>query len=119
MHRYVELAGGKQAAIVVIPTASGASSYDQFHRTARWFSCREAGSCRVSVSTRTWRSLSAEIPVSVMAGHGAIYDHARQLPNGGKFYLLSDGDRFNLATREATRERHTPDEFWKVEADPW
>ena len=54
-----------------------------------------------------------------MGGYVAIYDHARQLPNGGKFYLLGDGDRFDLATREATREGHTRERFEKVEENPW
>lgn len=243
LHRFVELAGGKQAPIVVIPTAGGAESYDDFHPTARWLR-EEAGVESVTVlhthdrdeadseafvepirkaravwfsggrqwrladsylGTRTQRELDALLSrdgviggssagatiqgsylargdtqtntvmmgdhevgfgfvrnvaidqhvlrrnrqfdlveiiaakpellgigidenaailvrgdtFSVMAGYVAIYDHARQLPNGGKFYLLADGDRFDLATRVATREGHTPEEFEKVGADPW
>ncbi len=243
LHRFVELAGGKQAPIVVIPTASGAPSYDAFHRTARWFR-EQAGVESVTVlhtndrveadseafvepirnaravwftggrqwrladsylGTRTQRELDALLArggviggssagatiqgsylargdtkintimmgdhqegfgflrnvaidqhllrrnrqfdlveiveampellgigidenaailvrgdnFSVMGGYVAIYDHARQLPNGGKFYLLGDGDRFDLATREATREGHTREGFEKVEENPW
>jgi cyanophycinase len=243
LHRFVELAGGKQAPIVVIPTAGGAPSYDAFHPTARWFR-DEAGVQTVTVlhtrdrveadseafvesirnaravwfpggrqwrladsylGTRTQAELEALLArggviggssagatiqgsylargdtqtntvmmgdheegfgfmrnvaidqhvmkrnrqfdlveiisakpellgigidenaaiivrgdtFSVMQGYVAIYDHAKQLPNGGKFYLLSDGDRFNLATREASREGYSSDEFEKIESDPW
>ena len=40
LKEFVDLAGGPDAPIVVIPTASGASTYDRFHRVARQF--REA-----------------------------------------------------------------------------
>ncbi len=40
LKEFVDLAGGPDAPIVVIPTASGASTYDRFHRVARRF--REA-----------------------------------------------------------------------------
>ena len=34
LRRFVELAGGPQAPLVVIPTAQGAPSYDRLHRAA-------------------------------------------------------------------------------------
>ena len=37
LHRFVDLAGGPGASIIVIPTANGRPSYDQFHPAARWF----------------------------------------------------------------------------------
>lgn len=37
LKRFVDLAGGPTAPIVVILTASGAQTYDQYHRSARWF----------------------------------------------------------------------------------
>ena len=39
---FVEIAGGPQAPLVVIPTANGSSIHDQFHRAARFFR-EEAG----------------------------------------------------------------------------
>lgn len=33
----------------------------------------------------------------------AIYDNTRQIDSGGDFYFLSEGDRYNLTTREAFR----------------
>ncbi len=42
LKQFVELAGGPQAPLVVIPTASGAPTYDSFHFAARFFR-EEAG----------------------------------------------------------------------------
>ena len=36
-------------------------------------------------------------------GYVAIYDNTRVLPNGGGFYFLMPGDRYNLETREPMR----------------
>ena len=36
-------------------------------------------------------------------GYVAIYDNTRVLPNGGTFYFLMPGDRYNLETREPLR----------------
>lgn len=36
-------------------------------------------------------------------GYVAIYDAKRQIDSGGDFYFLAPGDRFDLASREATR----------------
>ena len=55
----------------------------------------------------------------VLEGFVAIYDAAKQLPNGGKFYLLRKGDRFDLATRQAVRPGFTESEFGVVEEKPW
>lgn len=43
-------------------------------------------------------------------GYVAIYDAKRTLPSGGRFYLMAPGDRFDLATREASRrsEQYRP-----------
>lgn len=42
-------------------------------------------------------------------GHSyvAIYDNQKQIPPYGRFYFLAPGDRYNLATREATRPTET------------
>jgi cyanophycinase len=242
LHRFVDLAGGPTAPIVVIPTANGRPSYDRFHRAARWFR-EEAGVETVTVlhtgdraeadseaftkpieearavwfpggrqwrladsylGTRTQRefeallarggiiggsSAGATIQGSYLArgdsrtntvmmgdheegfgflrnvaidqhllrrnrqfdlveiieakpellgigideeagilvtgdsfvvleGYVAIYDSGRQLPNGGKFYLLRKGDRFDLASRQATRPGFTEYEFEVVEEKP-
>ena len=53
MERFVELAGGPDAPIVVIPTAGGAQEYDQFYRgLGAW---REAGASNLKVLHTTDR----------------------------------------------------------------
>jgi cyanophycinase len=37
------------------------------------------------------------------ASYALIYDNRTTTGDGGKFYFLAPGDRFNLATREAVR----------------
>ena len=49
----------------------------------------------------------------------AIYDRRRQLPNGGKFYLLAPGDRLNLFTRVPTRRAYSEEAFEKLRNVPW
>ncbi len=52
-------------------------------------------------------------------GYVAIYDHERQIDSGGEFYFLAPGDRFNLATREATRPSTTQQVLDRIERRPW
>ena len=49
----------------------------------------------------------------------AIYDHERLLDSGGLFYLLSPGDAYDLATREAFRPRPARRPLDRVVAGPW
>ena len=49
----------------------------------------------------------------------AIYDHDRLLDSGGLFYLLSPGDAYDLATREAYRPRPALGPLDRVVAGPW
>ena len=49
----------------------------------------------------------------------AIYDHERVLDSGGLFYLLSPGDAYDLATREAYRPRPALGPLDRVVAGPW
>ncbi|MCP4898575.1 MAG: cyanophycinase [bacterium] len=52
-------------------------------------------------------------------GYVAIYDFHRQIRNDGSFYFLASGDRFNLATRQPSREIHSAEPFEDVfAADP-
>ena len=243
LHRFVDLAGGSGASIIVIPTANGRPSYDQFHPAARWFR-EKAGVESVTVlhtddrieadseefveplrnargvwfpggrqwrladsylGTRTQREIEAVLArggvvggssagatiqgsylargdsrtntvmmgdheegfgflrnvaidqhllrrnrqfdlveiieakpellgigidenaailvtgdqFEVMDGYVAIYDAKKQLPNGGKFYLLRKGDRFDLAKRAPSRPGLTVEEFSALEIDPW
>jgi cyanophycinase len=48
-----------------------------------------------------------------------IYDNQKMVGEGGRFYFLAPGDRFNLATREATRPGTTYDPVVDLEAKPW
>ena len=52
-------------------------------------------------------------------GYVAIYDHGRQLDSGGRFYLLSPGQGFNMVTRDAFRfgQRRVP--IGRVVERPW
>jgi cyanophycinase len=52
-------------------------------------------------------------------GYVAIYDHNARLDSGGLFYFLAQGDRFDLATREAFRMQMQPEPFERVTEDPW
>jgi cyanophycinase len=49
----------------------------------------------------------------------AIYDHARQLDSGGRFYFLEAGDRFDLRTRRAFRSGPDPGPSGRVVSRPW
>ncbi len=53
------------------------------------------------------------------SGYVAIYDHERTLDSGGRFYFLAPGDRFNLATREASRATRRSQPLDRVEKRPW
>jgi cyanophycinase len=52
-------------------------------------------------------------------GYVAIYDYDSRLDSGGLFYFLAPGDRFDLATREASRMQERPEPFERVTEDPW
>ncbi len=58
LHRFVDLAGGKSAPIVVIPTASGAPSYDQHHWLAAWL--RDEAGVRDVVVLHTYDRTEAD-----------------------------------------------------------
>ncbi|MDA1092107.1 MAG: cyanophycinase [Acidobacteria bacterium] len=49
----------------------------------------------------------------------AIYDHARQLDSGGRFYFLGAGDRFDLRARRAFRTGQDPGPSGRVVDRPW
>jgi cyanophycinase len=52
-------------------------------------------------------------------GHVAIYDRGAMLDNGGLFYFLSPGDRFDLSTRQGFRPGQSLGPFGRVERRPW
>lgn len=52
-------------------------------------------------------------------GHVAIYDRGAMLDNGGLFYFLSPGDRFDLTTRQGFRPGQDLGPFVRVERRPW
>ncbi len=45
------------------------------------------------------------------SGYVAIYDNTRVLPNGGGFYFLMPGDRYDLGSREPSRRQFGGDAF--------
>ena len=53
------------------------------------------------------------------ASYALIYDNQTTTSAGGKFYFLAPGDRYNLATREATRPSTTQNPVQGVERKPW
>lgn len=79
LHRFVELAGGSAAPIVVIPTANGAPSYDQHHRAAVWFR-DEAGLTDVTVLHTDDRSVadSEEFSAPLRRARGVWFPGGRQ-----------------------------------------
>jgi cyanophycinase len=48
-----------------------------------------------------------------------IYDNQKTVGEDGRFYFLAPGDRFNLATREATRPGRSFNPVEGPEARPW
>jgi len=53
------------------------------------------------------------------ASYVLVYDNQRTVANGGKFYFLAPGDRFDLATREATRPARTQRPVEGPVKKPW
>lgn len=53
------------------------------------------------------------------ASYMLVFDNAKTTGNGGKFYFLAPGDRFNLATREALRPGQTMRPVEGPERKPW
>ncbi len=48
-----------------------------------------------------------------------IYDNTTMTDSGGKFYFMKPGDRYNLATREATRPTQVERPLGGLEKRPW
>jgi cyanophycinase len=55
----------------------------------------------------------------VGASYVLVYDNQTTTGDGGKFYFLAPGDRFNLASREATRPSRTFRPVEGTEKKPW
>jgi cyanophycinase len=53
------------------------------------------------------------------ASYVLVYDNRSTVGTGGKFYFLAPGDRFNLATREATRPTRTARPVEGPVKKPW
>jgi cyanophycinase len=53
------------------------------------------------------------------ASYALIYDNRSTVGDGGKFYFIPPGGRFNLATREATRGRENPRPIEGPKPEPW
>jgi cyanophycinase len=53
------------------------------------------------------------------ASYVLVYDNKSTVGDGGKFYFLAPGDRFDLATREATRPTRTPRPVEGPVKKPW
>lgn len=51
--------------------------------------------------------------------YAIIYDHGTTTDGGGEFYFLAPGDRYDLATREATRPSTVERPLQGVERSPW
>ena len=55
----------------------------------------------------------------VGASYALIFDNQSTTGTNGKFYFLATGERFDLATREATRPADTQSPVQGVEKKPW
>jgi cyanophycinase len=53
------------------------------------------------------------------SSYAIIYDNQATVGEAGKFYFLAPGDRFDMATREATRPTTTQSPIQGVERKPW
>lgn len=53
------------------------------------------------------------------SSHVLIYDNQTVTDSGGQFYFMQPGDRFNLATREATRPTQVERPVQGLEKRPW
>ena len=53
------------------------------------------------------------------SSYALIFDNQSTTGPNGKFYFLAPGDRFDLATREATRPASTQSPVQGVEKKPW
>lgn len=53
------------------------------------------------------------------SSYALIYDNQVTTNSGGEFYFLAPGDRYNLATREATRPSQTQNPVQGVQKKPW
>ena len=53
------------------------------------------------------------------ASYVLIYDNQSTVGDGGRFYFIPPGSRFNLATREATRGGENPRPIEGPKAQPW
>ena len=53
------------------------------------------------------------------SSYALIFDNQSTTGANGKFYFLAPGDRFNLASREATRPANTQSPVQGVEKKPW
>lgn len=51
--------------------------------------------------------------------YAIIYDNQTTTDSGGRFYFLAPGDRFDLATREATRSAQVERPIQGIEKRPW
>ena len=51
--------------------------------------------------------------------YALIYDNQRQISPIGLFYFLTVGDRYNMATREATRPTQTMQPIERIKKSPW
>ena len=53
------------------------------------------------------------------ASYVAIYDHQKMIGEGGNFYFLAPGDRYDLVKREAFRPARQMHPVERVEVRPW
>ena len=51
--------------------------------------------------------------------YAVIYDNRSTLDNGGRFYFLAPGDRYDMAGRKATRPTRSEDPLDRVTDTPW
>ena len=95
--RFIDLAGGPQALIVVIPTAGGGETYDQFYRGLKAFRDQGATNLRV-LHTKDRAVADSDEFVQPIREAGGVWF------SGGRQWRLADS---YLGTR-------TEDELWKL-----
>ena len=84
LRRFVELAGGPQAPLVVIPTAQGAPSYDRLHRAAVFFREKAGAKDVVVIHTDDRVEADSEAFVEPIRRAGGVWF------SGGRQWRLAD-----------------------------
>ena len=87
-------------------------------RKARWTAWRDA-LLGIGLDEDTAIIVQGDRFQVMGASYALIFDNQATTGPNGQFYFLGAGDRYNLATREATRAAQTQSSIQGVQKKPW